>query len=288
MGRCSAGALLVAVALALVTHEGAAADTKRACIDANEKAQVARKAGRLRDARAALVSCGADACPQAVRADCARMLVDVTASMPTLVVEARDAAGAETIEVRVLVDGALVAERLAGIEIDVDPGAHRLRFELRDGTSREQSLVLSEGDKRRRIAVDFSRDAHPGGDVPGSSATSETPSATPASHGSALPWILGGLGVVAGVVFGAFAIAGYSQEQSLAKNCAPHCTPDQVSPVRTDYVLSDVALGVAVVSLGAGGLVVWRERARPSSGAAWRVEVGPLPGGGRVAAAARW
>ena len=277
--------LLASALLVCATRASAGDDTMQSCIDANAQAQNAQKAGQLRKAKASLVACARDACPAVVRADCAHMLVDVTASVPTVVVDARDASGAETTQVRMRFDGMVVAENLTGLEVELDPGAHQLRFELPDGSSREQAVVLEEGEKRRRVVVDFSEGARGGGTANGHAAP-ETPA--PAPRRSVLPWVFGGVAVAGAAAFGGFAIAGYVQERNLASSCAPACTKDQVNQVRTSYVISDVGLGVAAVGLGGALLTLWLDHGKSAPSTAWRLDVRPLPGGGDVAATLRW
>jgi hypothetical protein len=293
---CSLVGAATAIALASTATTTFGAETKRACIDANEQGQVAQRAGRLREARDRLVSCASDACPSIVRTDCARLLTDVTAALPTVVIDARDVSGAETTAVRLSLDGVVVAQMLTGLELELDPGPHVLRFEANDGAVREQSVVLKEGEKRRPLRVDFSlgpaslaggfatAPANPNGDA----------SVAPQPSASVWPWVLGGVAVVGAAGFALFGILGYAKETSLASNCKPHCTGDEVSPVRTDYVASDVALGIAAVSGAAAVLWVWLGNDR-SQGAtrvarvgAFRFDVVPVAGGGRLLAKVAW
>jgi hypothetical protein len=291
-GPLALGRLLVAIAgvvAVLVSGEARADGSKRACIDANEHAQVDERAGRLRKAHEQLVFCASDTCPPVLRADCARLLTEATERQPTVVVKARDASGAETTEVSMYVDGVLVAESLGGLEIEVDPGPHTLRFAAKgSGQVKEQQLVLQEGDKRRKLSVEFAKpvSATPAPVAPIAPARTEAP--PPAAHASILPLVLGGAAAVSAGTFGVFAGLGYSKEKSLASSCAPHCTSDAVAPVRTDYLVGDIALGVAVVSLGAAVLVAWLGHGQPQATAAWRLDVGPLRGGAGVSGEIGW
>ena len=65
----------------------AAADapTKQQCVVANESAQDLQRAGKLIEARLRLMTCADDACPGAVRADCAEQLQAVAKALPTIV-----------------------------------------------------------------------------------------------------------------------------------------------------------------------------------------------------------
>jgi hypothetical protein len=275
----AAAVALVALGVSSAPLPSFAQDTKQACIDANERAQIDQRAGKLHEARRQLVFCANVACPAVVRSDCARLLNDVSQAMPTVVVDARDAKGAETTRVRMLVDGAVIAEQLEGTEVEVDPGEHTLRFEAAGGKTREQRLVLKEGDKRRRVVVDF-YEAPPEDHA----ADVAQPSRT-----SAVPLILLlGVGALGTAGFATFGLVGYSQERGLASSCAPRCSDGQLRPVRTDYLLSDVSLGVAVAGLVGAGLYAWLSHAPSRTTTAWGIGAAPIHGGLLAAAQAGW
>jgi hypothetical protein len=286
--RCAA---FLATAAWLVVHPavGHAQDAKRACIDANEQGQIAQRAGRLRDAREKLVFCAADTCPRILRTDCAKLLADVTASLPSIVVDARDASGAETTRVRVSSDGVVVTESLNGLELPLDPGTHIVRFEAPDGRVVEQSVVLTVGDKRHRVTVDFSKtspDAGPAAAPPPAASPSSTE--PPPAHRSVLPFVLGGVAVVGLASFGGFAIAGFVQEKNLSSSCAPTCKSGSVAPVRTEYLVADISLGVGVVSGAAAAILFLLGHGAPAASSAWRIDVEPRLDGAQVGVARVW
>ena len=96
--------LALTLALASPTH-AAPPDGKTVCFDAYPEAQKHRKAGKLRAAQKELVICSQDACPAAVRRDCAQWLGEVTGELPSVLVVATDPEGKDTAAVRVTVDG---------------------------------------------------------------------------------------------------------------------------------------------------------------------------------------
>jgi hypothetical protein len=230
------------------------------------------------------LACARDACPPLLRADCAKRLDDITSSLPTVVIDARDRTGADTTEVSLSADGVEVAHTVLGTEIELDPGAHVLRFQARDGDAREQRVVLRVGDRRRPIHVDFStRPAIAAVVVP-------QPASEPRqgeAHGSAAPWVLGSVAAASAVSFGVFAGLGYAKEENLAHSCAPGCLQSQVTPVRTYYVLSDVALGVGVAAAAATALSIWLEH-RHRSPSSWRIDLRTLRTGAGVSVDGRW
>jgi hypothetical protein len=285
-------ATVVGAALAGEPSVGAADETKRVCIDTNEAAQIAQRAGRLREAREKLVFCSADACPPLVRKDCARLLAEVTDSIPSIVVDARDASGATTVRVRAYCDGALVAESLNGLDFPIDPGDHALRFEAPDGRVVEQHVVLNVGEKRRHVAVDFSQSpAQDAAAIPSMAARAAAPARAPESpvpRGSVLPYVLGGIAVVAAASWASFGILGYTKEKSDASGCAPRCGGDELSRLRTDYVIADVSLGVAVAAAGAALTLVLVGRHHPAASTDVRLDLRTTRYGGAVGVSGAW
>src|SRR5262245_57621517 len=92
---------------------------KLECFARHEEGQTARRERRLLQARAALRTCSRASCPAAIRADCVDWLEQVGRSLPSVVVTAR-ARGADEADVKVLVDGKLLAPRLSGAALELD------------------------------------------------------------------------------------------------------------------------------------------------------------------------
>lgn len=263
-------ALSALVALgALAPHVAADEAEKQACVTAYTDAQRLRKAGHLVRAREALVACAQQRCPAAVSGDCGLWLAEVEQSLPSVVFEARDGAGADLVDVRVWVDGELRAERLAGLALPLDPGAHHLRFE-RDGVVAEEDLVLREGERLRRVAVTLAPPAPPPAPpvsappapsappplAPLASAPPRVPAPPPAPADPPthpLVYLFGGVGLAGLGVAAALGFPAKSDLADLRSGCAPHCAEADVDSVRTQMLGADIALGVGLVALGLGG-----------------------------------
>ena len=123
------------------------------CLAAYEQAVSLRAAHALRDARAQLLACAAPTCPEDVRNECALRVSEVNTQIPTLVFEALDHARNDLSQVKVSMDGQVLAEHLDGSALSVDPGEHRFVFELAGSPAVEKSLVMREGEKNRRERV---------------------------------------------------------------------------------------------------------------------------------------
>src|SRR5215470_12779397 len=129
---------LVILALGCASSARARADETDECLAAHAHGQELRQDGHSRAARDAFRKCAADACPAAVRSDCAQWTAEVEAAIPSLIVDAKDAGGHDTTGVRVLVDGEAPRDYAEGRAFELDPGAHRLRVVAADGREVEQ------------------------------------------------------------------------------------------------------------------------------------------------------
>ena len=278
-------ALAFAGALGLASASPARAANREACFSAAESAQKLRAQGQLREARERLLVCAQPGCPAAVQTDCTTWLTEVAAELPSIVVQARDAAGADLSDVRVLVDGAPVADHLDGRPIELDPGRHVLRLERDGAVPVERSLVLIEGQRARVVEAQM---VPPRVEPPGESSSSSR------SFLKSVPvsvLALGGVGVLGLVSTAVFWTWGRSEYSSLRNSCSPACDPSSVTPVRTKLIVGDVSLGVAVaaVGVGAGLFVLGRGHDAPSAtlqGA--ELVVQPQAGGGVVGVGARF
>ena len=187
-----AGSLLLVSTLA----SGVASADVQACLGASEKGQRARSAGKLREAREQFLLCSSDGCPAMVRRDCAQWQGEVIATLPSIVLGAKDRAGRDLFDVTVSVDGETLVRTLDGKSLPIDPGPHTFKFEMAGAPPVIERALVKEGEKTRVIAVTFASDA----------ATSDAP-ATPAPdaadksaagaehHHTVFPWIVVGLGV---------------------------------------------------------------------------------------------
>ena len=215
--------------------EAGADASKVECLQHHETAQILRRGRRLLEARAALQACSRAACPGPIRSDCIDWLEQVGRSLPSLVVTA-SARGADLANVRVFIDGKLVAARLNGSALEIDPGEHQFRFESPPWPPVEGMILVSEGVKGRPIDAEF---------APPSPATEiRTP--------PVLDYILGGIALASLGTFAYFGASALYDRQQLDQRCAPFCRQDEVNPVRMKLIVADTALGVAVTSLAVG------------------------------------
>jgi len=259
----TAGFALALVAWTAPSH----AEGPDACLSSYESAQRLRLETKLRAAKAALVTCARAECPDVLRRDCSRWLGEVEKSLPSVVVAARRGA-TDVTEVRVVIDGDIVAESLDGSAITLDPGKHAFRFELDGAPAVERSLLIVAGEKDRAIEVSF--------EAPADAKQTAAPSALPV-------YALGALGVVALGSFAYFGLSSHAKREDLAA-CKGHCPEDDVDEVRREQLVADVSLGVGLVALGAAAYLHFgRAGGPPKQEARWHLGIA---GTGRGATAA--
>lgn len=213
--------------------ETASAAPKAECVDQLDRAQSLQTARKLRDARASYVACSAATCPELVREDCSKSLVELDSAIPTVVFSAR-ADGHDVTDARVLLDGEAVASALDGHAVTLDPGSHVVRFERAGGGVSEVRLVAREGEKNRSVAAAF--------------VTSTAPEKPKAESGRfpILPVVLGGTGLLAlgGSLY--VRLNADSQADHFRSTCAPSCDQSSRDALSDKLVVANVALGVGI------------------------------------------
>lgn len=280
--------VFAAAFLAVVAIESAAlADEREQCANNAEQAQSLRDEGKYRRAREAMLVCARDVCPGPIKSDCGKWLSDLDRDAPTVVFGARDAKGSDVIDVKVTMDGATVLqERLDGKPILVDSGEHTFKFEAKDGSVKEERVLLRTAEKARPITASF----------PAATVATTTTTTTKDSGGGDRSWIVpvavaGGVGVLGLGLFAGFGISGESAVDDL-QTCKPNCKEDDVSSARTKLIIADVALGVGVVAIGVGAYFFFtrpKESTKPRTGngtsvlGSLKLDGGPTTGGGYAA-----
>jgi len=205
MNRCALSSALVLAVLLAPLSARSAEPTKQQCVDANDAAQDLRQAGKLRQAREKLALCANASCPAVVRDDCVQRLSDLDAAMPSIIFEAKNAAGNDLAAVTVTMDGQPFADQLDGKPLQLDPGEHRFVFTAQGLPSTQKVIVVREGDKARHERVVLGTPLQAPLQAPAPVPVKEEPvaPAEPASDGSTqrlAGLVLGGAGVVSVVI----------------------------------------------------------------------------------------
>lgn len=221
------------------------------CVQWHASGQREAKAGHLKLASQLFTSCGSsEECPSEIRAECVDFYAAVERSVPTVIFTASDENGHDLTAVRVYTGEELVTEDLDGRALPLDPGKYEFRFVTPEGVEAKSEVLVREGEKNRVISVRVR-------------ASSLALSAVASSRGDALSpkrgalptgfWISTGVGVAALASWGAFALLGHGQQSTLDA-CSPTCSASKhgdFDAMRTDYLIADVSLGIALASAGA-------------------------------------
>lgn len=262
--------LLVLLPATLVTT-GAVADDQE-CLDSVAKGQRLKATHKLVEAREELRVCAAATCPSVVQSDCANWLAEVEKALPSVVVTARNGAGADLVDVKVRVDGQPLASKLDGQAVPMNAGPHTFHFEGPEGTGLEEQLVVKEGEKNQAVSVVLG-----------------APSRGSSSPWKTVGWVLGGAGVVGlGVasVFGAVAMGDKNAANCDARNV---CDRGTTGAIKSAAQASDVGWIAGGVLLASGAAMVLLS---PSAGsdAAARVRVAAVvtASGVRVVVGGSW
>ena len=280
-------ALIAAVGVAAAmgvsfAETSARADDREQCANAAEQAQSLRDEGKYRRAREQMLVCARDVCPGPIKSDCGKWLDQIERDAPTVVFGAKDG-GKDIADVKVWMDGVVVAEKLDGKPQLVDAGEHTFKFE-HGGVLKEEKVLIQAGQKGRSVTVAFG-------------AASTTPPPPPpggSEEGSIVPaLVVGGIGVVALGSFTFFGIQGKNDVDDLQK-CKPRCAESDVDKARTKLIIADISLGVGIVALAVSAyMIITRPKVSDKVNVktsrndapkpTFHFDVAPLTGGGAAA-----
>lgn len=234
------------------------------CPAVSEDAQRLRQQSKYRAARAQFQACAAESCPGVVRRDCAVWVTELATSMPSIVVAGVDEQDRDLIDAELAIDGEIVAYRLDGKPVDIDPGSHELRITASQRFPSTAMVVIRAGEKNRVVRMKFASKAVVAGTavVPDSPSLQPSPSPSPGAlaprYSSAPP--------AGAVVVGA-----------LGFTMAAASVPLFATENATSYAAT--LLGLGLVLVGTGGLW-WGIKASTPLPAQISAGVTPLPGGG--------
>lgn len=237
--------------------------TNAECAHAYEQAQEQRKSGELIAARSTLQSCARDECPEFIRTDCSSWYEEVQDEVPTLVFAARSQ-GRDLSNVQVALGDRVLAARLDGEAVELDPGEFDFVFRAPSLRPLTQHFVVARGERNRLIQVELEPEAGPASESPDSGPIQ----ARSRSRSLLVPGIFAGVGVLGVAGFAGLGAWGHADENRLESSCSPSCGHAQVSEVRTKYLLADVSLGVGVASLALGAYFFFSGGSSQAQGAA--------------------
>jgi hypothetical protein len=221
--------LVAGIATWLALAPAARAADASACIQHHESGQLQRKQGHFIAAREQFLACATRECPAIIQSDCTTLASEMDAAIPSVVLAAVDPRGDDLRGATVRIDGA-EPRVLDGRALSLDPGAHRFVFEAPGAAAQEVPVELREADRFRRVGAVL--DTGP-----------------PSDDGlriHPLALVFGGVGAVATASFAIFALNGKATERDI-RTCSA-CTSEDVDKMRTQYLIADVSLAVALLS----------------------------------------
>jgi hypothetical protein len=284
-----ASTLVVSATLGLSPRANAANPTTAECVAAADSSLQLRDQHKLRAARAQMLVCAASSCPAAVQSECLRRVDQVNGSIPTVVFDAKDAAGNDLSNVKVDMDGQPLTDRLDGSSLQVDPGEHHFRFTAPGGVIVDKTVVIREGEKERREnvvvgtvgPVSAPQPAPAAAVAPApESASSEDPGASRRT----IAYVVGGAGVVGLVVGTIFGVMASSSASSSKNECSTSsCTNyskslSDYNSASTDGTISTVAFVAGGAAVAAGAILFFTAPKPASSGTGLRWQFSPSVG----------
>lgn len=253
-----------------------AADEKEECIAAADEGQTLRDASKLLEARERFARCVRDTCPGALRKDCAQFLESIDASLPSLVITATDGSGRELAAVKVTEKDKVIAERLDGRALVLDPGEHWFHFTSAGKRPIDKTVIVKQGDKNQTLAVRFEEPGAPEPVVTASPPSTSTPTSTTSEGGGGSTQKIVGVtigiaGVVTTIVGGVFGGLAASSWSDAKAKCGAACTSNDpaqetLASARTSAAFSTTFF-IAGPILIATGVVVFLTSPKSSASA---------------------
>jgi hypothetical protein len=246
-----------------------------ACLSARNGAEARTEAGRLLEARELLLSCAKPSCGASAMQQCSARLLRLESDIPSVVPVVTNPEGEPVIDVEVRSEGTLLASRLDGRGLLVDPGVHEFSFSAGDRVFATRKIMIVEGQRNRPIAVSLPQPSPP--PTPAASAPAEAPEPERTTEPEAPPPVapprrerhgpspvvygLGGLGLAA---LGAGALLTFwgNRDNAALASCSPTCIPADTDHIRALYLASDITFGVGAAALGAAAVLFFTTRSR--------------------------
>jgi hypothetical protein len=220
---------------------------REACIAAYVDAQTARNAGAFVRARESISTCAREACPGMIKRDCREWQAELPTLTPSVILRVEDEHGRALTDARATIDGRSIP--LDGVAVPLDAGEHVVRFEHEGDKPDERVLRLAPRQHDQRVTAVFPE---------------KPPTTKPVPIAS---YVAGGVAVVALGVFAYASIRGANDRVS--RHCDVGCSGADYDHVHQEYLVSDIALGVGLVSIGVA-VATWllTDARSPSSPAA--------------------
>lgn len=288
LARCARRAtalLLVSGCLAATSHAQEPSsesrddpDKRAACFEAHRNAQELKQKSRFLETREQLLICSRAECPGAIIEDCGSWLSEMEQVTPSMVFEVY-VDGKDAPQAKIFVDDVAVQDTASGVK--VNPGSHSVRATLPTFKPITQVVTLPAGQRMRLIRFDF--ESAPVVSAPTDISELEFSRPPPIAM-----YPLLGVGVVGLGTFGVLAGLGKAEQNKLEDRCAPDCTDDDLSKMKTMYMIGDISAGVGAAALVTAGIVYLARPTKPRKTPQVSLSVDPGRGAFRVSAAGQF
>jgi hypothetical protein len=135
-----------------------APDSRQICADAYAATQERQNAGHFLEAREQARLCSQPTCKDFIVKSCVDWLADAQRRIPTIVLEAQTSNGDVLLDVRVSTETKLLAARLDGQSVELDPGAYNFVFTWSDHGAEKVvrvPAIVAESQKGQIVKATF-------------------------------------------------------------------------------------------------------------------------------------
>lgn len=265
MQRCGAfsGLEILLAAACLVPSLVWAQGMPDTCEASLSHAKQLTDSGRLRDSLAEFAQCTLPKCSEAIRQECSQLLDATKSRGPQVVFDVKDSQGVDAHDVRIEMDGELLAAKIDGSPLSVDPGLHRVTFQISGQPMQVREYTFRDYERDRLETISFmaSNISSPAEKSPAADRRQES-STSALSQQQTTALIIGGAGVASIALGGVFALRASSRRSEAESVCPSRSECESQfgtdrwneSHQWTTAAQIAVTLGVATI---AGGAVLW-------------------------------
>lgn len=249
------------------TNRAAAEDGTRDCSAVYDAGREAEASGDLHTASEFYQSCGVASCGNPVRHICEAMALRLELDAPSVIPLAKDAQGEPLVDAQVTMDGKLLAARLDGHALSVDPGLHEFVFTQGSEEFGRVRVVIAQGQRNRELWMSVpaaepvqptAADTQPSLSVTTAILASApqplhnkpaitAPSDTDHSSFTIAPYLLGGTALLGGGAYALLSTWARNDNEKLT-SCSPNCPKESVQHIKSLYLAADISLGVGIAA----------------------------------------
>ncbi len=154
------------------------------CATAYGRAKDRQAAGDLMEARDLLLGCIRPACEIGLQQQCTELYTQLDSDIPSVVPVVTDSAGVPLVDVQVMMDGEVLAARIGGQALPVNPGLHEFSFRANGAVFATQQLMVLQGQRNRPLLASPLATVRPEAAMATPSTADASP---PASRGAETP-----------------------------------------------------------------------------------------------------